>query len=732
MTDWVLLDDPLPGVRRITMNRPEKRNALNHPLRGAVLDALYAADKDPAVRVMIVRGAGPSFSAGYDLGGGNEGHEYPFYTPGGEGQWPRHVTEGWMGIWDLAKPVIAQVHGYCLAGGSELATGCDLVYIAEDAQMGYPAVRFGVPDMHFHAWFLGHAPGDGDDGHRRLDLRDRGRRRRLGEPGLPRRRARGRGARRRQADRRGAGRTGPAQQAARPPPDGRTWACAPGSAPVPSCARSGPTPRRWPTSSRRCKAKGLTGALQRARRSRSATTGQPRERTRSTTTRRPTPATADRPRPGGRWPRYGRRMPAALTDPIETAVVLGGGSDIALATIRLLADAELLRVVLACRHPEELTDRLASGPAIAAEVDLRAWDALDAVGHQAFFDRCAESLGRIDLVLCAVGSLGHGSGLAAGPEAVGELLAANFTGPATAITAAAQLLVRQGSGTIVVLSSVAGVRARKSNYPYGAAKAGLDTFAAGLTDALVDSGVGVVVVRPGFVRSKMTTGLQPAPFATAPEAVATAIVDTLRLGGSRTIHVPRKLGPLFAVLRLVPRRVSGARSPPTAEPLAAERCPESCPERGHWSDSAPRSLVRLVLGRILDKGRRTGAATARGSGLREPESVCAPGPTTRPRCRRRSSGLVPAKSVMTLSHDEGVGTRSGSRWPCSTSSHASSSTPVKSGTSQWPMSEANIARSRVPSGLTDAVEGERVRRVVGLAPEEELVGEHADDIGRRA
>jgi enoyl-CoA hydratase len=60
-----------------------------------------------------------------------------------------------MSIWDLAKPVIAQVHGYCLAGGSELATGCDLVYMAEDAQMGYPAVRFGVPDMHFHPWFLG-------------------------------------------------------------------------------------------------------------------------------------------------------------------------------------------------------------------------------------------------------------------------------------------------------------------------------------------------------------------------------------------------------------------------------------------------------------------------------------------------------------------------------------------------------------------------------------------------
>jgi enoyl-CoA hydratase len=153
--DIVLIDDPAPHVRRITLNRPEKRNALNHPLRGAVLDALRSADADPEVHVSIVRGAGSCFSAGYELGDGNEGYDYPFYTAGGEGQWPRHVTDGWMSIWDQAKPVIAQVHGYCLAGGSELATGCDLVYVAEDAKMGYPAVRFGTPDMQFHAWFLG-------------------------------------------------------------------------------------------------------------------------------------------------------------------------------------------------------------------------------------------------------------------------------------------------------------------------------------------------------------------------------------------------------------------------------------------------------------------------------------------------------------------------------------------------------------------------------------------------
>ena len=154
-TPLVLVDDPAPHVRRVTLNRPEKRNALNHELRGGILEALEAGDADPDVRVMIVRGAGTSFSAGYDLGGGNEGQEMPWYTPGGEGSWPRHVTQGWMRIWEFSKPVIAQVHGYCLAGGSELATCCDLVYCADDAKMGYPAVRFGVPDNHFHAWFVG-------------------------------------------------------------------------------------------------------------------------------------------------------------------------------------------------------------------------------------------------------------------------------------------------------------------------------------------------------------------------------------------------------------------------------------------------------------------------------------------------------------------------------------------------------------------------------------------------
>ncbi|HEU5308742.1 MAG TPA: enoyl-CoA hydratase/isomerase family protein, partial [Acidimicrobiia bacterium] len=149
----ILIDDPAPKVRRITLNRPEKRNALNATLRREILTATREADRDDDVSVTIIRGAGKCFSAGYDLSGDPAAQGEPLdYNAEGEGSYMRGVTNGWMSIWDLAKPVIAQVHGYCLAGGSEMATGCDLVYVAEDAQIGYPAVRFGVPDMHFHAW----------------------------------------------------------------------------------------------------------------------------------------------------------------------------------------------------------------------------------------------------------------------------------------------------------------------------------------------------------------------------------------------------------------------------------------------------------------------------------------------------------------------------------------------------------------------------------------------------
>lgn len=153
----ILVDEPAAHIRRVTLNRPEKRNALNARLRREILAALRENDDDPDVRVTIIRGAGPCFSAGYDLSASAMDDDQPpaHHTAGGLGSYPRHVTEGWMSIWDLAKPVIAQVHSYCLAGATELATGCDMVYVAEDAKIGYPAVRFGTPDMQYHAWLMG-------------------------------------------------------------------------------------------------------------------------------------------------------------------------------------------------------------------------------------------------------------------------------------------------------------------------------------------------------------------------------------------------------------------------------------------------------------------------------------------------------------------------------------------------------------------------------------------------
>ena len=152
--DVLLIDDPAPRVRRLTLNRPEKRNALNDGLRGALFDALREGDRSRDVSVMIVRGAGSCFSAGYDLGSRNSGVERSISAV--DGWWSRHVVNNWFEMWDMATPIIGQVHGYCLAGGSELATACDLVYVAEDAQIGYPPVRLmSPPDMQWQTWLMG-------------------------------------------------------------------------------------------------------------------------------------------------------------------------------------------------------------------------------------------------------------------------------------------------------------------------------------------------------------------------------------------------------------------------------------------------------------------------------------------------------------------------------------------------------------------------------------------------
>lgn len=151
----VLIDDPAPKVRRLTLNRPDKRNALSHGLRTELFDALRSADRDGDVGVVIIRGSGPCFSAGYDLAQ-NPGERPPWTISSADGGWARHVLQGWFEMMDLRVPIIAQVHGYCLAGGTELATACDLVYVADDAQIGYPPVRsMSSPDMGWHVWLMG-------------------------------------------------------------------------------------------------------------------------------------------------------------------------------------------------------------------------------------------------------------------------------------------------------------------------------------------------------------------------------------------------------------------------------------------------------------------------------------------------------------------------------------------------------------------------------------------------
>lgn len=156
---FILVDQPGKYINRITLNRPEKRNALNNQLRGEIFNALEKADMDNKIRLTIIRGAGTCFSAGYDLGADLRLNR-PWFTPNEQGirsySWARHVTEGWFKMWDMSKPIIAQVHGYCLAGASELATGCDLVYVADDAQIGYPAVRsISPPDLQYPVWVMG-------------------------------------------------------------------------------------------------------------------------------------------------------------------------------------------------------------------------------------------------------------------------------------------------------------------------------------------------------------------------------------------------------------------------------------------------------------------------------------------------------------------------------------------------------------------------------------------------
>lgn len=240
---------------------------------------------------------------------------------------------------------------------------------------------------------------------------------------------------------------------------------------------------------------------------------------------------------------------------VQSVLVLGGGSDIAQATLRELVQRRARTIVLAARDVGAL-DGIAGQlrAAGATTVETVAFDARDTASHEAFVDDVFERFGDIDLALLAFGVLGDQETAEHDGGAAVDIAEVNYVGAVSITVPVAQKMRTQGHGAIVALSSVAGERARRSNFVYGSSKAGMDAFFQGLGDSLVGTGVKVMIVRPGFVHTKMTEGMDAAPLSTTPEAVATAIVHGLARG-KETVWVPSTLRYVMSALRHVPRPI---------------------------------------------------------------------------------------------------------------------------------------------------------------------------------
>lgn len=238
----------------------------------------------------------------------------------------------------------------------------------------------------------------------------------------------------------------------------------------------------------------------------------------------------------------------------RTALIFGGTSEIALAIARKLIDGRLRQVVLAVRDPA--SDRVAATrteleQAGAASVHIVAFDATAYESHEAVVASAVEAVGDLDLVVLAHGQLGDQETLVDDPVGAANLVNVNFAGAVSAGLAAAAHLRTQGHGRMLILSSVAAVRPRATNYLYGSTKAGLDAFGRGLSDDLEGTGVRVSVLRPGFVRTRMTVGMEEQPFTANPDQVADAAVTGL-LKGRRVIWAPAPLQGVFGVMSVMP------------------------------------------------------------------------------------------------------------------------------------------------------------------------------------
>ncbi|AEA22469.1 decaprenylphospho-beta-D-erythro-pentofuranosid-2-ulose 2-reductase [Pseudonocardia benzenivorans] len=237
----------------------------------------------------------------------------------------------------------------------------------------------------------------------------------------------------------------------------------------------------------------------------------------------------------------------------QSILLLGGTSEIGLAVVEAFASDRPMRVVLAARPSPRLDEARARLEGRGCAVETVEFDATD-LGSHADVVQKAFAGGDVDVAVVAFGLLGDNEQAWTDAAHAVELAQVNYTAAVSVGVLVADRLKEQGHGALVALSSVAGERARRSNFVYGSTKAGLDAFYSGLTEALRPHGVVVTVVRPGFVHTKMTEGLQAAPLSTTPEAVAAIVADAVRTR-KELVWAPAPLRFVMSILRHVPRPI---------------------------------------------------------------------------------------------------------------------------------------------------------------------------------
>ncbi len=233
-------------------------------------------------------------------------------------------------------------------------------------------------------------------------------------------------------------------------------------------------------------------------------------------------------------------------------LILGATSGIAEATCRIWA-GQGANLFLVGRSEEKLR-AMASDLRVrgAAFVDTAVVN-LDELQHHAdLLAHAITSLGGLDVAYLAVGVLGEQPRAEQDGAHAQQILHTNLTAPVSILTWLANYCVKQGHGTIAVLSSVAGDRGRKSNYVYGASKAGLTAFTDGLRNRVDREGIAVLTIKPGPVKTAMTTGMKGSEKFADPVKVAKTIADTIAKGKGGILYVPGIWWPIMTVIKAVP------------------------------------------------------------------------------------------------------------------------------------------------------------------------------------